>query len=221
MPSRPTHIVWDWNGTLLDDNHAVLAGVNAVCADFGRPPLTMAQWREAYRRPLDRCYEQLLGQPLTEQDWARIDRDYHTAYLRYLDELALAPGVPETLGEWAGGGGTQSLLSMWFHDDLMALVGRMGLLPHFTRVDGLRVSTGGAGKSESLLAHLAAQRLEPERVVVVGDVVDDADAARAAGARCVLVSTGVTSVAALHATGLPVAASVTEALALITAGAAA
>ena len=31
------HIVWDWNGTLLDDNHANLAAANHVCEMFGAP----------------------------------------------------------------------------------------------------------------------------------------------------------------------------------------
>ena len=34
------HIVWDWNGTLLDDNHANLAAANHVCEMFGVPPMT-------------------------------------------------------------------------------------------------------------------------------------------------------------------------------------
>ena len=44
---RISHVVWDWNGTLLDDNTAVLAAVNAVCVDFGRADLTWPEWQFA------------------------------------------------------------------------------------------------------------------------------------------------------------------------------
>jgi len=36
---RARHVVWDWNGTLLDDNHAVLAAVNTVCAMYETSPV--------------------------------------------------------------------------------------------------------------------------------------------------------------------------------------
>ncbi|MBI3688343.1 MAG: HAD family hydrolase [Actinobacteria bacterium] len=215
---RPAHIVWDWNGTLLDDNEAVLSAVNAVCASFGRPALTMAEWRAAFFRPLDRCYERLLGQPLTAADWGRIDRHYHHTYAGLLPEVRLAAGVPEALHTWSAGGGTQSLLSMWFHDDLVDLVDRLGLTGHFALVDGLRQDVGGGSKAEYLDRHLAALRLPPADVVLIGDVVDDAVAARSVGAGCVLVSTGVAARAVLVETGWPVADSVAAALAVVTGG---
>jgi len=216
--SRVRHIVWDWNGTLLDDNHAVLAAVNQVCARYGRAPLTLGEWRAMFSRPLLACYERLLGRSLTLDDWAEIDRTYHDAYRELLPTCRLAPGLPDLLYEWADTGGTQSLLSMWFHRELVPLVTEFGLLELFSRVDGLRVDVGGGSKAEHLVAHLAALQLDPAEVVLIGDVVDDAEAARQAGAGCVLVTTGVMSPEALKATGAPVVDSLAEAMALLRTG---
>jgi phosphoglycolate phosphatase-like HAD superfamily hydrolase len=210
---RISHVVWDWNGTILDDNDAVVTAVNTVCAGFGRDPIDIDTWRHVYRRPLLDCYQDLLGRPLSEQDWADIDRNYHDAYRALLSTTRLAPGGPTELERWRAAGGRQSLLSMWFHDELVPLVTEHGLVDLFTRIDGLRVSVGGAGKAEHLAEHLAAQQLDPADVLVIGDVVDDAAAADAVGARCVLVTTGVATRATLAATGVPVADSVGEALA--------
>jgi phosphoglycolate phosphatase-like HAD superfamily hydrolase len=60
--------------------------------------------------------------------------------------------------------------------------------------------------------HLEAQSLDPADVVLIGDVVDDAVAAQAAGTQCVLVNTGAMSRTALEITGLPVTDSIQEAL---------
>ncbi|MGM1064106.1 HAD family hydrolase, partial [Saccharothrix sp. Mg75] len=210
MGIRAEHVVWDWNGTLLADNDAVLAAVNRVCADFGHDAvITLDQWREVFGRPVKDCYERLLGRPLSAPDWARVDLLYHDEYRSLLDRCALAPGVPDHLVRLRQ---TQSLLSMWFHDELVPLVTGFGLHDLFTRVDGLRVlDSGGNSKAEHLAAHLDAQRLHARDVLVVGDVLDDAEAARAVGAHVVLVATGTSSRRVLEAAGVPVADSIPEA----------
>ncbi|KAA2254972.1 HAD family hydrolase [Solihabitans fulvus] len=214
--ARPArHVVWDWNGTLLDDNHAVVAAVNSVCAGFGRPSVTLEQWREVFSRPLVACYERLLERPLSAEDWATLDALYHDEYRNLLDTCRLADGVPDRLHDWRAAGNTQSLLSMWFHHELVPLVTEFGLADLFDRIDGLRVDTGGGSKAEHLAEHLTQLRLDPADVVLVGDVVDDGHAAEQVGAACVLVSTGVTNRATLEATGLPVADSIPAALTLI------
>lgn len=212
---RTSHIVWDWNGTLLDDNDVVLAAVNEVCVGFGRTALTWDEWRELYARPLRRTYEQVLDRALTDEDWARIDRLYHERYDLQLHTCGLAKGVPDQLHAWSASGRTQSLLSMWFHAQLVPTVERFGLTELFRRVDGLTTEVGGDSKAEHLVNHLRAQDLDPTEVLVIGDVVDDALAADAAGARCILVATGAMSRAALMRTGAPVADSIPEALQLL------
>jgi phosphoglycolate phosphatase-like HAD superfamily hydrolase len=211
---RLDHVVWDWNGTILDDNDAVVTAVNTVCAAFGRDAIDLPYLRSIYRRPLLDCYRELLRRDLSAADWATIDRTYHHAYRELLSMTRLAPGIPDELHRWADRGGSQSLLSMWFHDELVPLVTEHGLAALFTRIDGLRVDVGGHGKTAHLIEHLEALRLERGRVLLIGDVLDDADAAKAAGVRCVLVTTGVMTRSTLESAGVPVVDSVAEALAV-------
>jgi phosphoglycolate phosphatase-like HAD superfamily hydrolase len=205
--------VWDWNGTILDDNDAVVAAVNAVCTAFGRDHIDLDYWRSIYRRPLSEGYQELLARELSIQDWAEIDRLYHDAYRALLPTTRLAPGIPDELRRWRAAGGRQSLLSMWFHDELVPLVTEYGLADLFIRIDGQRENIGGHGKTAHLIEHLTALRLDPTEVLVIGDVLDDAIAAKAAGVRCVLLTTGVMTRKALEASGAPVVDSIAEALA--------
>jgi phosphoglycolate phosphatase-like HAD superfamily hydrolase len=200
------------NGTLLDDHHAVLSGVNAVCSRYGRAPITLDEWRAIYSRPLARCYERLLGRALDNEDWVGIEALYHDVYRELLPSCRLAEGVPDLLHQWQTTGGSQSLLSMWFHAELVGLLTKLGLVELFARVDGLRHEVGGGSKAEHLAEHLAALQLDPTQVVLIGDVVDDAHAAAHVGAACVLVSTGMTTRGALESTGAPVVDSLHEAL---------
>jgi phosphoglycolate phosphatase-like HAD superfamily hydrolase len=209
---KASHVVWDWNGTLLNDNHAVLAAVNEVCAGFGRPGLNWGEWQAAYARPMRVSYEQILQRALDEEEWARVDKLYHERYDALLHTCELASGTLDVLRACTDSGRTQSLLSMWFHARLTPTVEQYGLTTYFTRVDGLSGDVGGGSKAESLVRHLEAQQLDPASVVLIGDVVDDGLAAQAAGTQCVLVSTGAMTTEALEATGAPVTDSIAEAL---------
>ncbi|MFG1817689.1 HAD family hydrolase [Kribbella sp. NPDC049174] len=210
-----SHVVWDWNGTLLNDNDAVLAAVNAVCVDFGRGNLTWAEWQAVYARPMRVSYEQILQRPLDDEEWARVDKLYYEQYDALLHTCDLATGVHAELTRWSESGRTQSLLSMWFHARLVPTIEQFGLTGYFSRVDGLAGDVGGGSKSDSLVRHLEAQALDPAGVVLIGDVVDDAVAAQAAGTSCILVNTGAMTRAALETTGIPVTNSVQEALHLL------
>lgn len=208
------HVVWDWNGTILDDNDATMVAVNAVCAAFGRAPVDLDHWRSIYRRPLADTYRDLLGREISADNWAEIDRRFHSAYRELLPTIRFCAGIPDELYRWRTTGRTQSLLSMWFHDELVPEVAGRGLAELFVRVDGLRGQVGGHGKADHLVAHIQALDLDPASVLLVGDVEDDAIAAQAAGARCVLVTTGLSSRAMLEGSGVPVVDSIAEALLL-------
>ena len=206
-----THLVWDWNGTLLDDLTLVVDATNACLALFGAGPTTAEEHRREFRRPVAAYYELALGRAVDEADFARLDRVFHETYGNGLSACALAADAHHALASWPG---TQSLLSMWFHDRLVPTIDRYGLAGYFVRVDGLRAEVGGGPKTPHLVEHLDALGVAGSDCVLVGDSVDDAGAAAAVGAACVLYSGGFTDVDRLRATGRPVAHTLTEAVQL-------
>jgi phosphoglycolate phosphatase-like HAD superfamily hydrolase len=207
------HVVWDWNGTLFDDHVAVVAAVNDALAVLGIDPIDSQIYRSRFTRPVQRFYEQLAGRRIGSGEWQALDDAYHGSYRARLERLALAPDALTALASAEAAGLTQSLLSMWRHHDLVALVERVGIGRFFLRVDGLRVP-GGGGKTEHLAAHLAALSVDAAAVLLVGDALDDLAAARAVGAHCVLYDGGSHHRHALEATGVPVVDTLTAALAV-------
>ena len=73
--------------------------------------------------------------------------------------------------------GTQSLLSMWFHDELVPAIETYGLAGVFTRVDGLRTEVGGDLKAGAPGRPPGRAGIAGEQVVLIGDSLDDAAAA--------------------------------------------
>ncbi|HEY1973421.1 MAG TPA: HAD hydrolase-like protein [Pseudonocardia sp.] len=205
------HIVWDWNGTLLDDTAATFRAACQVFAVRGLPPVTAEQYRAAYTRPLTDFYRRLFGRDLTPTETAGMDDEFHDVYRAQLAELALADGARQVLAGWRQSGGSQSLLSMFRHEELLPEVRRHGIESEFVLVDGL-VGPGGGRKVDHLRRHLAALRLGPEQVLVVGDSTDDAAAAGAVGARCVLYDGGSHPPEVLRDFGVPVVGTLADAV---------
>ncbi|MEW2475551.1 HAD hydrolase-like protein [Micromonospora gifhornensis] len=211
-PSKP-HLVWDWNGTLLDDLSLVVACTNAVFTREGGPTVTAEEHRVRFRRPIADYYAEVLGRAVDDEAFGRLDRIFHDAYRLGLTSCELAHDAVDAMAAWPG---SQSLLSMWFHDELVPAIQTYGLTGRFARVDGLRASVGGDRKAESLVRHLAELGVDGRSVVLIGDSLDDADAARAVGGRAVLYAGGFTDRACLIASGHPVADTLTEAVTLAT-----
>jgi phosphoglycolate phosphatase-like HAD superfamily hydrolase len=205
------HLVWDWNGTLLDDLTLVVAATNAALAAAGGPPTTADEHRREFRRPVSEYYAAVLGRPVDLAEFTRLDEVFHGVYGQGLTACSLAADAVGALGSWTG---TQSLLSMWFHTDLVPTVDRYGLTAYFARVDGLRARVGGGSKAPHLASHLAALGLAGGDCVLIGDSVDDAEAAASVGARCVLYAGGFTDPDRLGGCGVPVAATLAEAVTL-------
>jgi phosphoglycolate phosphatase-like HAD superfamily hydrolase len=205
------HLVWDWNGTLLDDLDLVVAATNASLASVGGPSITVDEHRRDFCRPLAMYYSQVLGRQVSSDEFATLDRAFHDAYRLGLAECRLAGDAMTAIRSWNG---SQSLLSMFFHHELVPVVTRHGLVEHLRRVDGLRDPVGGGPKTPHLQAHLEALDIQAQDCVLIGDSVDDAEAAAAVGARIVLYGGGITDMDRLHATGLPVATTLVEAVTL-------
>ncbi|MFD6554891.1 HAD family hydrolase [Streptomyces sp. NPDC058398] len=206
------HIVWDWNGTLFHDNDAIIGATNAAFAELGLEPITLERYRAMYCVPVPKFYERLMGRLPTDIEWQIMDDTFHRYYAEHRRACGLTAGVPALLAGWEAVGRSQSLLSMYGHEDLVPLVRGFGIEPHFVRVDG-RTGPSGGSKAEHMVRHLGALvGVEPARVVVIGDAVDDATAARHVGAGAVLYTGGSHSRTSLEAAGVPVVDSLEEAV---------
>ncbi|HEX8627256.1 MAG TPA: HAD hydrolase-like protein [Catenuloplanes sp.] len=206
-----THLVWDWNGTLLDDLALVVSATNRAFAAVDGPTVTADEHRRDFRRPIADYYTHVLGRAVDAEEFGRLDKIFHDAYRVGLTTCQLAADAQSAIRAWPG---TQSLLSMWFHDELLPTVRTYGLGSHFTRVDGLRAALGGGLKAGHLAEHLAGLGVTGASTVLIGDSLDDAAAAQSVGAACVLFTGGFTDTERLRGSGLPVADTLTGAVEL-------
>jgi phosphoglycolate phosphatase-like HAD superfamily hydrolase len=153
------HLVWDWNGTLLDDFALVIEATNATFASAGGPRISAEHHRQHFRRPIADYYAQVLDRPVGAEEFEQLNKVFPDAYQAALAGCELAAEAREALRSWPG---SQSLLSMWYHSELVPMIHRYRLDGYFTRVDGLPYELSGAVdfKGPYLSRHLAAQDLD-------------------------------------------------------------
>jgi phosphoglycolate phosphatase-like HAD superfamily hydrolase len=208
---RPLHIVWDWNGTLLDDLDIVVESLNVGTAAFGIPPIDEDGYRDHFMRPVRAFYDSLFGRRISDMEWEQLNTTFHDEYYARLHAAPLTVDAVDAVDRVNALGWSQSLLSMSIHDQLLAAVTSRSIADRFSLIDGLTIPTGGL-KSQHLETHLEAMGQDPAGVVLIGDTPDDAVAARQVGAGIILYDGGSHHLPTLKAMGTPVAHSLSDAI---------
>lgn len=209
------HVVWDWNGTLVEDLSVVVESVNAALAAIDEAPITDDDYRANYTRPVGRFYDQLLERPISLGEWETLDRVFHERYRARLDRVPLAVDAVDAIDRVAAFGWSQSILSMWWEEELLDVVAQRGLMDRMALVQGNRDDPGGE-KASHLLRHLSTLDIGPESAVMIGDSIDDAAAAGAVGTACILYDGGSHHVGDLVDVGVPVTNSLVSAVEIAT-----
>jgi phosphoglycolate phosphatase-like HAD superfamily hydrolase len=180
-------IVWDWNGTLLNDLWAVVDATNYSLRNYGARALATDDYRRVFRRPVKTFHEELIGRTLSPEEWRAIDQDYWRRYDDLFPRTALATHARSLLSLLRNRGLQQTLLSMTSHDRLRRSVIYHDLVQFFTRIDG-RGEQDGDAKLATLKRHVDGLHLDPREIYVIGDTVDDALSASELGLKYVLVA---------------------------------
>jgi len=209
MPSL--HIVWDWNGTLLDDLAIVIESLNVGTATLGMSPIDEDGYRDHFTRPVRAFYDSLFGRQVSETEWEYLNQTFHDEYYSRANRASLTVDAVEALDKVAALGWSQSVLSMSLHSQLIEAVTARGIADRFALIQGLTVPSGGL-KSEHLDVHLSSLQQDPGNTLMIGDTPDDAVAARQVGAGVILYDGGSHHLPTLSAMGAPVAHSLGEAV---------
>ncbi|HEV2342623.1 MAG TPA: HAD hydrolase-like protein [Actinocrinis sp.] len=213
------HIVWDWNGTLFDDQELIVTATNASLAAIGVDrQITNEQYKDLYQRPMEDFYAALVGFPIPVAQWPALEAAFAKHYFSHMRECELFDDALTAMDTWLPR--SQSLLSMFGHDDLLRLTGEFDLHTKFGRIDGRPDELDFGPKAKYLVRHLEQVQihqpdLAPDQIALIGDCADDAYAAFHVGATAVLYTGGSSSRTMLEKVGVPVADTLSEAVAIV------
>lgn len=197
-------VLWDWNGTLLDDVDVCIRCLNRLLADHGYPQqYDLPQYREIFGFPIIDYYRRA-GFDLARHPFPLLAERYMKLYLPAAEHCGLVPGARRTLEWFAANGVPQVILSASPLDTLQRQVAAQGLSGFFSELLGLG-DIYAKSKVQLGLDWLQRAHIDPARALMLGDSTHDAEVAAALGVRCILTAAGHESRARLMAAGCPVA----------------
>lgn len=202
---QPKLLIWDFNGTILDDADLCLAIENEMLLERGMPPITKDWYLDHFSFPI-RAYYEMMGYTFETESFARVSEIFMERYNARFDACPLREGVLDALKAFRDAGIPQTLLSVTQQDDLVRQAGKFGVAPFFTELLG-QVDILGHSKVDRAKEYIARIGIDPADTLFIGDTDHDAEAAHAVGCPCALLMDGHQSEAVLSRCKVPIYAS--------------
>lgn len=203
---QPELLIWDWNGTILDDAEVCKIIANTMLEERGIRTLPdMDAYRAVFGFPIKAYYEKM-GYRFGPEDepYESVADEFIVWYDRLYRTSVLRPGIVAFLDTMRGEGYRQVLLSATRYDQLVEQVAAFGSVgDRFEQKLGL---TDHYAFSKAALARAFIERegIPRERALFIGDTDHDFEVSSAIGCPCVLLEGGHQSRERLLKTGVPV-----------------
>lgn len=182
------HIIWDFNGTLLNDTWLCVEILNTMLARRKRAAVTQDRYRDEFDFPVESYYRKI-GFDFSIESYDTIADEFLRPYNSRLVECTLQGGVIDTLNHIKACGIGQSVLSAYQHTLLESAINRLGITDYFAHIVGL---DHVYADSKLVIGKRLIETLDinPAQVLLIGDTTHDHQVASHIGADCVLIAHG-------------------------------
>lgn len=181
-----THIIWDYNGTVVDDVDASVAAVNDMLKARGLPLTDKAQYIDNVSLPLENYYKGL-GIPVS--DMSEISTEFQKYCKNHADLIHIFKDFFIIMQELKKYNIKNILMSSLYKKFLFEDTEKYNIRSYFDDVIGMDDTLVGS-KLDNARFFLTTNHLLPKNVLFIGDLINDAEIAKALNAKCVLIPNG-------------------------------
>lgn len=182
------HIIWDWNGTLLDDRWLCIDSINRMLLLRDLDTIDETQYSESFGFPV-RDYYGKIGFDFEQEEYEVPAMEFISLYDQRKKECQLQPGAREVLNFIFQAGIPQSLLSASESGILVEMTNHFGISTYFKYIKGLdnHLAHGKADLGKELVAALG---LDGSSILMIGDTCHDSEVANLLGINSILYCGG-------------------------------
>jgi len=185
---RYRHILWDWNGTLLDDVELVVRAMNNLLVRRSMPLIDEEKYRDIFTFPVAEYYASL-GFDFDAEPFEKLAGEFVAEYGAYKNRYRLFTGAEEVLRTVKSMGIGQSILSASREKEIRDAVRLLKIGGYFEKIAGL-ADCCAASKVERGRALLSEIDIDPGDVLLVGDTAHDFEVSREIKCDCLLICNG-------------------------------
>lgn len=210
MMKNYKHIIWDWNGTIIDDVDLCVELINWLLKERNLKTISKDEYKNIFTIPVKNYYA-ALGFDFERESFEIIGRKWIEEYERRKFECKAYPGILEVMEKIKNLGIGQSILSAYSQHTLEEMADHFGLTQYFSHIVGLD-NIYAAGKlhlGQQLIKKLGNGKGE---TLMIGDTEHDFEVATEMGADCILLSSGHYDKKRLETLGVKVIDSISELL---------
>ena len=208
-PRKIDLVIWDWNGTLLDDTELCYQIANDMRQERGmRLMRDVEEYRTYFTFPVIDYYRRM-GYSFETEPFEIISQQFVAMYAERFPLCPLQPCVEEALSAVLATGARQVLLSATGQDKLDEQVAHFKLGQYFDRVIGGSNNLAN-GKADYAKDFLHESGVTPARAMFVGDTDHDFEIASSIGCGSAILISGHQSRAHLATLGTTLIESLCE-----------
>lgn len=188
MINNYKHVIWDWNGTLLNDVDFCCRIINRILVENNLPVLSLKKYREIFTFPVQNYY-QAAGLDFSKISFEVLGKDFIDEYEEKKLSCSLFENAVDVLSSIHKKGIGQSVLSAYLHDNLVSILDHYNLTKYFDNVIGLDNIYAGS-KTHLGLSLVEQLNLPKKQILFIGDTLHDAEVAEAMGVHSILIANG-------------------------------
>jgi phosphoglycolate phosphatase len=181
-------IIWDWNGTLLNDLELCLETLCEILGENNLPAISSEEHRQHFRFPV-RDYYTILGFDYEKTPYETLADRYIELHNPKVPSAKLFEGVHKFLKETKDAGIRHFALSVAQQDDLETQTQNAGIYHYFEALCGVN-NILGASKLERGKQLMREHELNPSEVLLIGDTDHDLEVGNALGVDTLLIADG-------------------------------
>lgn len=182
-------VIWDWNGTLLDDTEMCYQIANEMRQERGMQLMRgVEEYRTYFTFPVIDYYRRM-GYTFETEPFENISRQFVAMYAERFPVCPLQPCAEDTLSAVLKTGARQVLLSATGQEKLDEQVAHFDLNRYFDRVIG-NSNNLAHGKADYAVDFLRESGVTPSRALFIGDTDHDFEIASSIGCGCALLTAG-------------------------------
>ena len=195
-------ILWDWNGTLLDDMSLCIKSMNRLLKQRKLPLLCSDRYLQVFTFPVKEYYSKL-GFDFTREPFEIPAEEFIVHYTGGISQVPLFDDAVRVLDYFKEKGFSQYIVSAMEQSALMQSVKERNIHHYFQKISGITDNLA-FGKTTIAQQLITDQKIDTTRCVFIGDTVHDAEVAREINVQSLLISKGHQHHERLKKTGNPV-----------------
>lgn len=203
-------IIWDWNGTLLNDADLAVQTMNQMLERRGLQALSVDDYKSVFTFPVKDYYKKI-GFDFQKEPFEVPAQEFIDCYNVRVTECKLQKNTVRVLEYFRSIDVRQYILSAMEQEVLENCLSNYQISGFFEYVLGLD-NIYAASKIKNGHRLIADLKLDASELVLIGDTVHDFEVATELGCQCVLIADGHQSKEVLQSTGALVIDSISQLL---------